>query len=60
MSNMAACPDCGEQVSRKAENCPKCGRKLKGGFFERMFKGYLWFLLIVTVLVVGTCTVAMM
>lgn len=27
---MAPCPECGEQISTSAKNCPKCGKSLKG------------------------------
>ncbi len=26
--NLTPCPDCGQRVSRRAPNCPKCGRPL--------------------------------
>ncbi len=26
--NLIPCPDCGQHVSRRAPNCPKCGRPL--------------------------------
>lgn len=56
MSKMISCPDCGQQVSAKADACPKCGREIRGSFGKRMLKRYLWFLLILSVLMVGTCT----
>ena len=60
MSTLIACPDCGAQVSRKAESCTKCGREIRGSFMKRMFKRYLWFLLIMSLLLVGTCTIAIL
>jgi len=56
MSKMIACPDCGQQVSAKADACPKCGREIRGSFAKRMFRRYMWFLLILFVLMAGTCT----
>jgi hypothetical protein len=29
MPALFPCPDCGHEVSKKAEACPSCGRKLK-------------------------------
>jgi len=55
MSQMIPCPDCGQQVSKKAEACPQCGREIRGSFGKRMLKRYLWFLAGLSVLMVGTC-----
>jgi predicted amidophosphoribosyltransferase len=55
MSKLIACPDCGEQISAKADACPKCGREIRGSFMKRLFKGYLWFLLIAFVGLLGSC-----
>lgn len=29
MARLKTCPDCGNQVSKRAEACPKCGRRMK-------------------------------
>jgi len=33
--NLTVCPDCHQMVSKDAETCPSCGRKLKTTSFER-------------------------
>lgn len=59
MAPLTQCPDCSREVSKKAETCPQCGKRLRGSFTTRLFKGYLLFLLVITVLLLGTCTVFM-
>ncbi len=41
MSNLIECIDCGHQVSKRAETCPKCGAPVDDGsvkYFEKDFK----------------------
>lgn len=55
MATLTKCPDCAHEVSKKAETCPKCGKRLRGSFSTRIFKGYMWFLVIVSVIFFGGC-----
>ena len=32
---LIVCPECNEQVSNKADNCPNCGCPIKGGFLGK-------------------------
>jgi len=59
MAPLTQCPDCSHEVSKKAETCPQCGKRLRGSFTTRLFKGYMLFLLAITVLLLGTCAVFM-
>ena len=39
---LAGCPECGHQISRKAEHCPGCGARLRAPWFARVvFKAAL-------------------
>jgi DNA-directed RNA polymerase subunit M/transcription elongation factor TFIIS len=52
---LAHCPDCGREVSRKAETCPQCGRLLKKrrGVFFYVFVGTLSLIGTVIILFIG-------
>ena len=60
MSGLTTCPDCGQKVSSKAEACPKCGREIRGSFGKRMFRRYMWFLLILSGGLIGACTLMLL
>lgn len=37
--SLKKCKECGNEVSNSAKTCPKCGKKLKMGFFTKVFIG---------------------
>ena len=59
MPELTQCPDCSHEVSKKAETCPGCGKRLRGSFITRLLKGYLLVLAIFALLLIGGCTLIM-
>jgi len=39
MAKLKSCPACENEVAKSAKTCPKCGKKLKMGFFKKALLG---------------------
>lgn len=55
-AKLIACPDCGKQVSRRADACPGCGRRMRsrqtaGGLLAAIVIGLILCWVIVTFVV---------
>jgi predicted nucleic acid-binding Zn ribbon protein len=46
LAALTNCKECGNQVSKSAKTCPKCGAKLKMGFFQKVGVILLLFVLL--------------
>ena len=54
MSNLETCPDCGNQVSKRAKDCPFCGSPISNSI-NRLSTGRKIVLAIICILVAAFC-----
>lgn len=47
---MSNCPDCGKEISKKANACPNCGRRIKKPIYKRI---WVWAIAIVLIIFIA-------
>ncbi len=56
MASLKPCRDCGHEVSKTAEVCPNCGRRLVQRWYviraSNLLKGAAWFIVLLIVIAV--------